>query len=136
MTLGHEFVIPATHRVRDKLRRESRPLDSTTELLDARLRACVTTLLRHCEPFEFLRVNSPKGAWQSPYFQRIMRLPLGHEPLGLETCRRAQVESLGAERLEAEWLRSFLSLAMTLRHSLLRGHDVVVSIKLLVSLQL
>jgi hypothetical protein len=47
-----------------------------------------------------------------------MRLPLGREPLGLETCRRAQVESLGAERLEAEWLRSFHSLAMTLRHSL------------------
>ncbi len=39
----------------------------------------------------------------------MMRLPLGHEPLGLE---------LGAERLEAEWLRSFHSLAMTLRHSL------------------
>jgi hypothetical protein len=38
-----------------------------------------------------------------------MRLPLGREPLGLE---------LGAERLEAEWLRSFHSIAMTLQHSL------------------
>jgi hypothetical protein len=33
-----EFVIPAPHRVRDKLQRESRQWNSTTELLDARLR--------------------------------------------------------------------------------------------------
>jgi hypothetical protein len=41
-------------------------------------------------------------AWQSPYKTwdlfvfKTLRLPLGREPLGLE---------LGAERLEAEWLR-------------------------------
>jgi hypothetical protein len=64
---------------------------------------CVIILLCHCEPFEFLRVNSPKGAWQSHYFHGIMRLPLGHE-------------------LEAEWLRSLHSLAITLRHRLEGGN--------------
>ena len=34
-----------------------------------------------------------------------MRLPLGREPFGSETCRRAQVEPLKAELLEAELLR-------------------------------
>jgi hypothetical protein len=37
------------------------------------------------------------------------RLPLGHEPLGLEPFDElrvsSSVEKLGAERLEAEWLR-------------------------------
>jgi hypothetical protein len=54
-----------------------------------------------------------------------MRLPLGHEPLGLEPFDAlrvsSSVEKLGAERLEAEWLRSFHYLAMTLLHSLITG---------------
>jgi hypothetical protein len=49
-----------------------------------------------------------------------MRLPLGREPLGLEPFDElrvsSSVEKLGAERLEAEWLRLFHSLAMTSRH--------------------
>ena len=49
-----------------------------------------------------------------------MRLPLGREPFD-ELAVSSSVEKLGAERLEAEWLRSFHSLAMTLRHSLYTG---------------
>ena len=58
-----------------------------------------------------------------------MRLPLGLQPLGLEPLGLEPLgleplglelgaERLGAERLGAERLRSFHSLAMTLRHSL------------------
>jgi hypothetical protein len=62
------------------------------------LSGCSTILPRHCE--------RPKGARQSLYFQCVMRLPLGHE-------------------LDAEWLRSFHSLAMTIQHSLYGGGEMI-----------
>jgi hypothetical protein len=46
MTEGPESVIPAPHRVRDKLQRESRTENSKKELLDARLRDCVVMSFR------------------------------------------------------------------------------------------